>query len=101
MARADRAFAEHRRELQLDARGKRERTLRAEQDMREIVLRRVRRKGIQIVAADAALHFWEMCLNLVSLTQCDVEQRARERADRRAGRQIRKARCDRTEMRLR
>ena len=75
VAGADRALAQQRRELQLDAGGERERAFRAEQDVREIVLRRVRREGIEIVAADAALHLREVHLDLVGLAQADVEQR--------------------------
>ncbi len=100
MARAHHAPAQHRRQLQLDACGKRERALRAEQDVREIVLRRVRREGIEIVAADAPLHLGKVHLDLVRLAQTDVEQRARERAQWRACRQVRETGIHGAEMRL-
>src|SRR5882757_6622280 len=88
MTGTDRALAEQRRELQFDAGRKRERALRAEQDVREIVPRRIRRKGIKIIAADPALYFGKARLDLVGLAQADVEQVGRERAQRRIRRQV-------------
>src|SRR5205085_4513418 len=82
MAGADRAAAKHRGELQLDARGEAERALGADQDMRKVVARRVRREGVKVIAPDPALHLREARLDLVGLAQADVEERARERTQR-------------------
>ena len=100
VARADRAAAEHRPQLQLDAGGEAERPFRSDQDVREIMARGIRREGVEIVAADAALHFREARLDLVGLAQPDIDQTARERSQRRAWRQVREAGRDRAEMPL-
>ena len=99
MAGADRTLAEQRRKLQLDARGERERAFRAEQDVREIVLRRIRGERIQIVAADAALNFGKARLDLVRLAQADIKQIRCKRSQRRIRRQIGQASRHGAEMR--
>ena len=74
MAGADRAAAEQRRKLQFDARGKRERAFAADQHVREIDVVLARHQRVEIVAADAALHFGKARGDLVGLARADGEQ---------------------------
>ena len=61
MADAERPVADHRPQLQLDLRGEGERAFRADQQMRHVVGDVARGQRIEIVAADPALHLWEIC----------------------------------------
>ena len=101
MAGADGAAAEQRRELELDAGGKPERALGADQDVGEIVLGRVAGERIEIVAADAALHLGKARRDLIGFPRPDGEQVLRQSPQRRARRQFPQAGTDGTEMRRR
>ena len=92
MAGADGAAAEQRPQLELDAGGKAERAFGADQDMGEIVRRRVGRERIEIVAADPALHLGKARRDLVGFALADGEHVLGERAQRRACRQVAQAR---------
>ena len=97
---ADRAPAEHRRQLQLDRGGERERAFGADQDVREIDVVSSRHQRVDVVAADAALHLGKARRDLVGLARAEREQIARQRAQRRIRRQVGEVGRDRTEMRL-
>ena len=100
MAGADRAAAEQRRKLQFDARGKGERAFAADQHMREVDVVLARHQRIEIVAADAALHFWKTRGDLVGLARADGKQVLGERPQRRPATSLRVA-ADAAEMRKR
>ena len=101
MAGADRAPAEQRPQLELDAGREAEGPLRPDENLREIVHRRVGRERIQIVAADAALHFGKSRRDLVGFAHADGEQILRKRPQRRVRRHVAQSRADRSEVRRR
>ena len=101
MAGADRAPAEHRRQLQLDRGGERQRAFGADQDMREVDVVPPRHQRVDVVAADPALHLGKARRDLVGLARAEREQVARQRRERRVRRQVGQVRRHRPEMRLR
>ena len=101
MAGADRAPAEQRRQFQLDPGREAERALRPDQDMCEIERVAAGQERIEIVAADAALHFRKARFDFARLARADREQIARDAAQRRSRRQIGQVGTDGAEMRLR
>ena len=78
VAGAHRAAAEQRRELQLDLGRERQRAFGADEEMRQIDVVAARHQRIEIVAADAALHFWKAPLDLAGLARGDGEQVAHQ-----------------------
>ena len=80
MAGADGAAAKQRRKLQLDLGRERQRAFRADQKMREIDVVAAGDQRIEIIAADAALHFRKAPLDLVRLARGDGEEIAHQRA---------------------
>jgi hypothetical protein len=74
VAGADRAAAEQRRKLQLDARRKRQRPFPADEDVREVDVVLAGHQRVEIVAADAALHFREPLGDLTGFARADGEQ---------------------------
>ena len=100
VAGADRAPPEQRPQLELDPRREAERAFRADEDMREVVDRRVGRERIEIVAADPALHLRKARRDLVGFAQADGEQVLGERAQLFVGRRVLQAGTDEAEMRL-
>ena len=99
MAGADRAAAEQRPQLELELGGECQRPFRADEQLRKIVHRRIGGDGVEIVAADPALHFWEARRDLVGFPHSDGEQILGQRAHRRTRRQVAQSRTDGTEMR--
>ncbi len=79
MAGADRAPAEQRPKLQLYLGGEGERAFGADEDVREIGVVLSRRQRVEIVAADAALHFGKTRLDFTRLARADGEKIARKR----------------------
>ena len=71
---ADRAAAEQRRQLQFDAGRKAERAFGADQNMREVDVVLARHQRVEIVAADAALHFGKARGDFVGFARADGEQ---------------------------
>ncbi len=59
MADAQDLVADHRPQLQFDLRGESQGALGSHQQMRHVVRRIARHQRIEIIAADAALHFWK------------------------------------------
>ncbi len=78
MAGADRAAAEQRREFQFDLGRECERALGADQKMREIDVVAAGDQRIEIVAADAALHFRKPPFDLAGLARGDGEKIAHQ-----------------------
>ena len=99
MAGANGTTAEEGRELELDLGGEGERAFRSHQNVREVELIAPRRERVEIVAADPALHLGKARLDLVRLLRGQRAQRARDRHQRRADRNIRKIGSRRSEMR--
>ena len=99
MAGADGATAEQRRQLQFDARGKRERAFTADQHMGEIDVVLARHQRVEIVATDATLDFRKPRGNFVGFARADGEQVLGERAQRR--RHVLQTSADAAEMRER
>ena len=103
MAGADRAPPERRPQLDLELGRERERSLGAHQNVREIVARIVRRgarhQGVEIVAADPALHLGESRGDLVGFAGAEGEKIAGERRQRRSRRKVAQVGRDRAEMR--
>ena len=95
MTGADDAAPEQRPELELDTGRKCERTLRADEEMREI--RRLREERVEVITADPALHFGEARFDLVGLARAEREQVLHEITQR--GWHVGKIRRDRPEMR--
>ena len=79
MAGAERAAAEERRELQFDVRRERQRAFRADEEVREIDVVAAGHERVEIVAADAALHFRKTPLDLGGLACRDGEKVALQR----------------------
>ncbi len=79
MAGADRAAGKQRRKLQLDLGGESERALGADQKMCEIDVVSSRNERIEIIAADAALHFRKPPLDLARLARGNGKQVAHQR----------------------
>ena len=80
MRDAERAVADHRRQLDLDRRRQRQRALRADEQMRKIDLA-IRRQRIEIVAADAPPHFRETRRDFGRLALADRQEIARQRLE--------------------
>ena len=99
MAGAHRAAAEQRPQLELDLGREAERAFRADENVGEVVDRRIGRERIEIVAADPALHFGKARRDLVGFAKPDGEQVLGERAQLRIGRRVFQAGTDRAEMR--
>ncbi len=100
VAGADRAPAEQRPQLELDPGREAERAFRADENVGEVVDRRIGRERIEIVAADPALHFRKARRDLVGFAQTDGEQILGERAQLFVRRGVLQAGADGAEMRL-
>ncbi len=96
---ADGAPAEKRRQLQFDARREAERAFRADQDMRQIDVVLTRHQRIEIVTADASLHFGKARFDLGRFARADRQQILGQRPQRR--RHVGEAAADAAEMRQR
>ena len=79
MAGAERAAAELRRKFQFDFSGKRQRAFGADEEMRQIDVVSPRHQCIEIVAADAALHFRKAPFDFIRLARRDRQQIASQR----------------------
>ena len=78
MADAEHLVADHRPQLQFDLRGEGQRAFGADQEMRHVVRRVARHQRIEIVAADAALHFREFLGDLGRLALAEIEHVAKQ-----------------------
>ena len=79
MADAEHLVADHRPQFQLDLRGEGEGAFGAHQEMRQIVRRIARHQRVEIVAADAALHFGKFPGDFVGLARAEIEHVAKQR----------------------
>ena len=79
MADAEHLVADHRPQLQFDLGGEGQRAFGADQQMRHVVRRVARHQRIEIVAADAALHFWKSFGDLGRLALAEIEHVAKQR----------------------
>ena len=78
VAGADGAAAEQRRKFQFDRGRKGERALGADQNMREIDVILAGDDGVEIIAADAALHFREAPLDFAGFARGDGQKIAHQ-----------------------
>ncbi len=88
MAGADGACAKQRRKLELDAGREGKRALRPDKNVRQIEVVATGHEGVEIIAADPALHFGEPRLDLIRLGCGKIEHALRQRTQRRRGRHI-------------
>ena len=80
MADAQHLVADHRPQLQLDLRGEGQRAFGADQQMRHVVRRVARHQRIEIVAADAALHFRKSARDISAASRSPRSSMSRNRA---------------------